>query len=205
MCVLATQVQARTQQLTALEGQSELLLFRAHGRNLAAARCARQDWYTARRAGVHKKMERILRRSVVAAVACWLVPAAAALAQTAGFTITWKTVGQVVTAGATEPPKGAQVARVDVQPTVVELAVGKQMCLSSLQISVLDAQGRPVAGAALSIAVREDHKQSMQLSRPKGDVCIRPAYAGEYPVRFTSTLPARDGSVRGAQIFVRAS
>ena len=31
MCVLATQVQARTQQLTALEGQSELLLYRAHG------------------------------------------------------------------------------------------------------------------------------------------------------------------------------
>jgi hypothetical protein len=148
-------------------------------------------------------MDRILRRIAAAALVCWFISAAAA--QTVGFTISWKTVGQVVTAGATEPPKGAQVARVDVQPAIVKVAVGKQVCLSSLQISAIDPQGRPVAGAPLSIVVREDHKQSLQLSRPKGDVCMRPAHPGEYPVRLTSKLPARDGSVRGAQIFLRAS
>ena len=150
-------------------------------------------------------MDQILRRrTAMAALVCGLLAAGAA-AQTVDFSIAWKTVGEVASAGATEPPKGTQVVRVDVQPTIVEVAVGKQVCLSSLQISVIDPQGRPVAGARLSIAVRADHKESLQLSRPKGDICIRPAHPGEYPVRLTSKLPARDGSVRGAQIFVRAS
>jgi|GEM_PF-1467824 hypothetical protein len=36
-CALAAQVQARTQQLAAEEGQGEQLLDRTHGRNLTAA------------------------------------------------------------------------------------------------------------------------------------------------------------------------
>ena len=34
---------------------------------------------------------------------------------------------------------------------------------------------------------------------------MRPASPGEYPVRFTSKLPAPDDTLRGAQIFLRAS
>jgi hypothetical protein len=45
----------------------------------------------------------------------------------------------------------------------------------------------------------------MGIQRGRKDICVRPAMAGEYPIRFTSVLPAKDGTMRGAQIFVRAA
>jgi hypothetical protein len=34
---------------------------------------------------------------------------------------------------------------------------------------------------------------------------MRPSRKGEYPIRFTSKLPAPDDTLRGAQVFLRAS
>ena len=129
-----------------------------------------------------------------------------AFAQTVDFKVSWSTLGEVVSAGKDAVPikPGAKVVRVDVQPAIVELAAGKQVCISALQVSAFGPDGRLLAGASLTIAVRQDHKVGLQLTRPKGDICLRPAQPGEYPVRFTSKLPAPDDSVRGAQVFVRA-
>jgi hypothetical protein len=128
-------------------------------------------------------------------------------AQVADFKISWTTIGEVVssTAGnAVTMQPGTKVARVDVQPTIVEVAVGKQVCIGSLQVLAFGADGRPIAGAPLVIAVRQDHKPQLQLTHAKG-ICMRPARKGEYPIRFTSKVPAADDTLRGAQIFLRAS
>jgi len=34
---------------------------------------------------------------------------------------------------------------------------------------------------------------------------VKPNEPGEYPVRLTSMLPAQDGTMRGAQMFIRVS
>jgi hypothetical protein len=191
-------VQARTQQLTASEGQSGLLLFRAHGRNLAAGRHAAQDT---------TKMGHNIRRCAFALLAPGLICPVLGLAQRVEFKVTWTTIGEVVSTAdnaAATIQRGTKIARVDVQPAIVEVAVGKQVCIGSLQVRAFSADGKPVAGAPLSIAVREDHKQQLQLTHSK-DICMRPARSGEYPIRFTSKLPAADDTLRGAQIFLRAS
>lgn len=143
-------------------------------------------------------------RTAAVAVCGWVAIAAAA--QVADFKVAWTTTGEVVSAagreGATMQP-GTKVARVDVQPTIVEVAVGKQVCIGSLQVRAFAADGKPIAGVPLAIAVRQDHKVQLQLTHLK-DICMRPARAGEYPIRFTSKVPAADDTLRGAQVFLRA-
>ncbi|HEY4368339.1 MAG TPA: hypothetical protein VGN07_13980 [Steroidobacteraceae bacterium] len=136
------------------------------------------------------------------------------------FQIVWVVVGEA--AGATaEEPTGAgrqlflaselanfslrriNVARVDVQPVVSELTLGGRLCITSLKVVAYDSQGAPIKQAPLSVSIRQDHKDLIGLVRSKKDICITPTTNGEYPVRFTSLLPAKDGSMRGAQIFVR--
>jgi hypothetical protein len=97
------------------------------------------------------------------------------------------------------------VVRVEVEPAVLPVAVGKQVCRSTLQVRAFGPDGRGLAGAPLTIEIRADQKLQLQLTRPKGDLCMRPASAGEYPIRFTSKLPAPDDSQRGAQVFLRAA
>jgi hypothetical protein len=97
-----------------------------------------------------------------------------------------------------------KIARVDVEPPVMQIAVGQQLCLSGLKVTAYDASGKVVA-APLSVSVRQDHKDRLQLQRSKSDICVRPADAGEYPIRLTSLLPATDGTMRGAQLFLRAA
>ena len=65
--------------------------------------------------------------------------------------------------------------------------------------------GSLVKQAPLSVAVRQDHRDALGIERGKDDICMRPIAAGEYPVRLTSVLPAKDGTARGAQIFLRVS
>lgn len=145
-------------------------------------------------------------RTVAAALLCLIAPIQGA-AQVAAFKVAWMTIGEVSsTAGreATTMQPGTKVARVDVQPTIIEVAVGKQICVSSLQARAFGADGRSIAGAPLVIAVRQDHKPQLQLTHPK-DICMRPARKGEYPIRFTSKVPAADDTLRGAQVFLRAS
>jgi hypothetical protein len=98
-----------------------------------------------------------------------------------------------------------KVARVSVEPVVTQLTVGAQICISSLAIRAFAPDQQPIAGAPLSISVRQDQRDRLRKTRSKGDICLRPEQAGEYPVRLTSLLPAPDGSVRGAQIFLRAA
>jgi hypothetical protein len=95
--------------------------------------------------------------------------------------------------------------RVDVEPAIVPLAAGKQVCLSTLQLNAFGTQGRALAGVPLTIEIRQDQRLDLQLTRPNGDLCMRPARPAEYPIRFTSKLPAPDDTRRGAQIFLRAS
>ena len=123
------------------------------------------------------------------------------------FKIQWSTVGEVVSAGKDAVPiqGGAKVVRVDVEPAIVPLTVGKQVCLSTLQMRAFGPDGRAFAGAPLTIEIRQDQRLDLQLSRPNGDLCMRPARPAEYPIRFTSKLPAPDDTKRGAQIFLRTN
>ena len=123
------------------------------------------------------------------------------------FKVVWTPIGEVVSAGKEAMPiqRASKVVRVDVEPAIVTVAVGKQLCLSTLQVRAFGPDGSALAGAPLSIEIRFDHKVQLQLTHPKGDICMRPARAGEYPIRFTSKLPAPDATQRGAQVFLRAS
>jgi len=101
--------------------------------------------------------------------------------------------------------RNIKVARVDVQPQVVELTVGQRLCLSSLGVHAYAADRSVIESAPLSVAVRQDHREQLAVNRSAKDVCVQPTTAGEYPIRFTSLLPSKDGTTRGAQIFVRVS
>lgn len=152
-------------------------------------------------------MDQKIRRTAVALLTAWLVCPAPGEGQIADFKVAWTTVGQVVSSAdrqAATIQRDTKISRVDVQPTIIEVAVGKQVCISSLQVRAFGADGRPIAGAPLEIAVRQDHKPQLQLTHSKG-ICMRPGRNGEYPIRFTSKVPAPDDTLRGAQIFLRAS
>jgi hypothetical protein len=98
-----------------------------------------------------------------------------------------------------------KIEQVDVTPAINELRVGQRLCLTSLDIRALGPERELVEGAPLSVSVRQDHKQRLGLSRGKRDICVRPNEPGEYPMRLTSLLPAKDGTTRGAQVFIRVS
>jgi hypothetical protein len=98
-----------------------------------------------------------------------------------------------------------RVEQVDVLPSISELNIGDRLCVSKMNIRALGPERELVGGAPLSISVRQDHKQRLGLNRSKRDICVKPNEPGEYPVRLTSMLPAKDGTMRGAQIFIRVS
>jgi hypothetical protein len=127
-------------------------------------------------------------------------------AQALTFDVVWSTLGERLSAGkdAVAVQRATRVVRVDVQPSVIEVAAGTQVCLSSMRIQAFGPDGRSIAGAPVIVEVRENHKLDLQLTRPKGDICMRPASPGEYPIRFTSKLPAPNDAVHGAQVFLRA-
>ena len=123
------------------------------------------------------------------------------------FKILWTPIGNVVSRGTDAVPvqSGSKVVRVEVEPAIVPMAVGKQVCVSTLQLLAFGPDGRALAGAQLTISIRDDQKVQLQLTRPNGDLCMRPASPAEYPIRFTSKLPAPDDTLRGAQIFLRVN
>jgi hypothetical protein len=101
--------------------------------------------------------------------------------------------------------KSVKVSRIDVSPAVSQVVIGTRLCVSSLSITAYDSEARILERAPLSISVRQDQKQKLALKRDKNDICVSPNEAGEYPMRFASLLPARDGTTRGAQIFLRVA
>jgi hypothetical protein len=151
-------------------------------------------------------MESGIRRIAVALLtSCCLATVPPIFGQ--DFKVVWTPIGEVASAGKEAMPiqRGAKVVRVDVEPAIVTVAVGEQVCLSKLQMRAFGPDGSALAGAPLSIEIRFDHKVQLQLTHPKGDICMRPARPGEYPIRFTSKLLAPDSTQRGAQVFLRAS
>lgn len=98
-----------------------------------------------------------------------------------------------------------RVEQVEVEPVIQELAIGQRLCVTQMSIRATGPGRQEIGGAPLSISVRQDHKQRLGLSRSKRDICLQPNAAGEYPVRLTSLLPARDGTTRGAQVFIRVN
>lgn len=136
------------------------------------------------------------------------------------FQIVWVVVGEAEATAGTRPARvgkqlfmaselmtlsmqNVKVARLDVAPAVSTISVGQQLCVSSLNMVAYDSNGAALASAPLSISIRQDQKQKLALTRGKRDICVTPEDVGEYPIRFSSLLPARDGTTRGAQIFLR--
>jgi len=151
-----------------------------------------------------------------------LCPAQAPPTAAVDFQIVWVVVGEVATADARHPVRAARqlfrasdlldrtlhdvkITRIDIDPAVMQIAVGQEVCLSQLNVRAYDESGKVVPAAPLSVAIRQDHKERLQLQRSRGDICVRPAEPGEYPVRQTSLLPAPDGTMRGAQLFLRVA
>jgi hypothetical protein len=141
-------------------------------------------------------------------------------AQTADFQIVWINVGEVAAPTNGQLPRvGRQlfmapdlvqfslkkvvVARVEVEPSIIALKTGDKFCLTSLHVIVNAHDRSEVENAPLSVSVRQDQRERLSMKREKNDICFTPTSAGEYPVRFNSMLPARDGTTRGAQIFLR--
>jgi hypothetical protein len=233
---LATQVQARTQQPTAMGGQSRHLLDRTHGPNLAGAGRRRQGAGTAIRYISHKRRagnwlldlgvgsympQWIFRSIVLGAVFASATTWQAAQAQTA-YQIVWVVIGEASSAtdkGSAHAGRqlfmasdlvskslaNVKIEQVEVTPSITELDVGERLCMSAMNIRAIGPERELVGAAPLSISVRQDHKQRLGLRRSKRDICVKPNEPGEYPVRLTSMLPAKDGTMRGAQMFIRVS
>lgn len=136
------------------------------------------------------------------------------------FQIVWVVIGEVAGASADEPLRAGrhlfmanelaafsmqrvEVAKVEALPSVVQLAIGERFCLSALNVAGLTASGTPVKKSPMTISVRQDHKEALGLDRRKNDICVKGTSAGEFPIRFASMLPAKDGTTRGAQVFLR--
>jgi hypothetical protein len=143
-----------------------------------------------------------------------------ATAQMADFQIVWITVGEVAAASDGHTARAGRqlfmapdlvqfslnkitVARVEVEPSVIALKIGEQFCLTSLRVLANADDRKAIDNAPLSVSVRQDQRERLSMTRAKNDLCFMPTSPGEYPVRFNSLLPARDGTTRGAQIFLR--
>lgn len=143
--------------------------------------------------------------------------ASASIAQVASFDIEWRTLAVAHSNMAEQRPKlertyarlpartatDMRVERVSAVPEVVVLGIGQNFCLSSLDLGALDSAGQRLQGVAVSVDVRADDLPGLRVLPNKQDVCFRPAKPGEYAIRFTSLVPARDGTFRGAQMFIR--
>jgi hypothetical protein len=142
------------------------------------------------------------------------------LAQVADFQVVWINVGEAAAAVNGKPARAGRqlfmapdlvefslnkvtVAKVDVEPSTISLKVGQRFCLTSLDIHATSEERSDVMDAPLSVSVRQDHRQRLDVQRARKNICFKPVAEGEYPVRFNSLLPARDGTTRGAQIFLR--
>lgn len=155
-------------------------------------------------------------------VALAMAVAGPAKGEPSPFQIVWVVIGEASSASDKDPAHAGRqlfmasdlvarslanvkVEQVEVVPVVQNLAVGQRLCLTQMSIRTTGPGKEPVGGAPLSISIRQDHKHRLGLARSKRNICLQPSEAGEYPVRLTSMLPARDGTMRGAQVYIRVS
>lgn len=172
----------------------------------------------------HKLIQgQLIRAALVHALVCGILSVASWPGPTlraADFQIVWVVIGEAAASAGDQPLaagrhlfmaselasfslRNVKVARIEAGPVITRLAVGERFCLTSLKIMASSADGSIVKHAPLSISVRQDHKDALYLERSKDNICVRPTIPGEFPLRFTSLLPAADGTARGAQIFIR--
>lgn len=139
----------------------------------------------------------------------------------ADFQIVWVVVGEVASADSGPPRAGRQlfrgpdlaafslqdvkVVQVKVEPDISELTPGQRICMTDLHINAFGPDQASVQAAPLSISIRQDHRHRLNLQRKSDDICFAPQEPGEYPVRVTSLVPAADGTMRGAQFFLRVT
>ncbi len=141
-------------------------------------------------------------------------------ARSASFQIVWVVVGDAITSTGAQPVRAGRhlfmaadlaelslnqvsVNKVDVQPAVSVLSIGQRFCLSSLKILARDEDRALIQRAPFSVSVRQDQRDALRLQSRKQDICVTPRVAGEFPIRFTSMLPAPDGTTRVAQVYLR--
>jgi hypothetical protein len=158
----------------------------------------------------------------LSSIVAFLFTIGLAAAQVADFQIVWINVGEAASAADGERARAGRqlfmapdlvemslkkvtVAKVDVEPSTIELKVGERFCLTSLDIQATSDDRAGVLDAPLSVSVRQDQRERLSIRREKHNICFTPTASGEYPVRFNSLLPARDGTTRGAQIFLRVA
>jgi hypothetical protein len=158
-------------------------------------------------------------RAIASTAAVATLPA---FAQVADFQIVWVNVGEAAAAVNGKPARAGRqlfmapdlvefslnkvtIAKVDVEPSTISLKVGERFCLTSLDIHATTEERTDVRDAPLSVSVRQDHRERLDMQRGRKNICFKPEAGGEYPVRFNSLLPARDGTTRGAQIFLRVA
>jgi hypothetical protein len=159
---------------------------------------------------------------VVSSISACVFAVGVAAAQMTDFQIVWINVGEAAAAADGERARAGRqlfmapdlvefslkkvtVAKVDVEPSTVAIKVGEQFCLTSLDIHATSENRAGVLDAPLSVAVRQDQRERLSIRRGKNNICFKPTVGGEYPIRFNSLLPARDGTTRGAQIFLRVA
>lgn len=157
----------------------------------------------------------------MAAVSAWATSPAGA-EQEPTFQIVWVIIGEASSASDKNPAHAGRqlfeggdlmakslanvkVEQVEVAPVITALDVGERLCLTQMSIRTMGPDKEPVGGAPLSVSVRQDHKQRLGLKRSKRNICLQPTEAGEYHIRLTSMLPARDGTMRGAQVYIRVN
>ena len=165
------------------------------------------------RASVVQFISPVACLAVLGLLACPFVSAAA-------FQIVWVVVGDAISSSGAQPARAGRhlfmasdltemsmdqifVSDLDVEPKVSELTVGHRFCLTSLRINATGQNREPVKRAPLSVSVRQDHRNVLALKSRRQDICVQPEVAGEFPIRFTSLIPAADGTTRVAQVFLR--
>ena len=132
------------------------------------------------------------------------------------FTIQWREVAQVQTSAAGEPAvvkplaakspsqaSEAKVERIAIEPAVLRTGRGKIVCLSRFDIAAYGPAGERTASVPLELHMQEQHLRTLTFESKPKDLCFRVTQTGELAIRLTSKIPARDGTYRGAQAFVR--
>jgi hypothetical protein len=162
------------------------------------------------------------RHRVVCLVLATMASLNVSYGQSADFQIVWVVIGEAASSGARAAARAGRqlfkgsdlvarsldetrVSRVQVQPEVSELTAGDRLCITDLRILASGPDQSPIGGAPMSISIRQDHKDRLQVQRRSDDICFTPTEAGEYPIRLNSLLPAPDGTLRGAQFFMRVT
>lgn len=144
--------------------------------------------------------------------------AAFAVSAQSNLNIVWREVAQAhsnaagasptvqpLAAASAPAPATVKVDRLVVSPAIVSGSVGKTVCISQLDIAAYTESGQRAQGVPVSVDMQQDHLRKLTFTPRARDLCFRPQQAGEYIIRLSSKVPAADGTLRGAQVFVRVS